>query len=779
VNLKARAAGFLVVVALVAAAGAIYLARGVPLQTNLLAMLPPTERDAEVEDVIAKLGSALAARVAFVISHADEAAARRGAQAFAAALEANGGLRSVLVRIPALHHSLPAELYAGSRFGLLSDDDRRALATGEFSVRETALRQLVLPLAQGLALPAAQDPFGFFGHWLATREPKAGLIRLEDGYLVAREPNAVRVLVLGEVAGDVYDQRVQERLTSTYARAADALHAAASDAELWRTGTVFYAAQARAAAMRDMERIGICAALGVALLVVVAFRSLRPMLLGLLSAAIGILVAVVVTLLVDGELHLVSLAFGASLIGEAVDYSILLFAAHLAAGAAWTPERGVASVRPGLSVAVGTSLLAYALVALLPFPGISQIARFALIGLAASYLAVLWLLPAFLAKPSARNAQKATAWAERLLDRWHRLLTHRHALNAALALGVLCIPGWLALRANDDVRLLVARDPELMTQENGIRRLTGLDSGGRFFLVRGADAEQVLERETALVHRLRALEGSNDLSAHQAVSDYVPPRAQQAEDRALVAKRVFGEPRVLVRELAEVGYRAEIGKRLLDDFQLGGEPVTVAQWLASPLSAPLRHLWSPLGERVPASVVTLRGERDPGQLAQAAAGLEGVTLVDKAASVSALLGRYRRWALPGLLVAAAAIFVVLALRYGAGEAPRLIMPVIGAELISVAIFGYSGEPLTLFAIGGWMLTLGIGVNYAIFLREGIERRGATAMAVLVSAATTLLAWGLLALSAMPALRQFGLALLTGIGAAVLLTPLALPRRSGA
>jgi predicted exporter len=49
------------------------------------------------------------------------------------------------------------------------------------------------------------------------------------------------------------------------------------------------------------------------------------------------------------------------------------------------------------------------------------------------------------------------------------------------------------------------------------------------------------------------------------------------------------------------------------------------------------------------------------------------------------------------------------------------------------------------------------------------------MAVLVASATTVLAWGLLALSGVPALRQFGLALLTGIAGAVLLTPLAIRR----
>ena len=146
-----------------------------------------------------------------------------------------------------------------------------------------------------------------------------------------------------------------------------------------------------------------------------------------ISVGIGILFGTLAVLVLDGEVQLVSLAFGASLIGEAVDYSILLFAAHLAAGAVWTPERGVAMVRPGLTVAVGTSLLAYALLALLPFPGISQIARFALVGLGASYLTVLWLLPAFMQRPSTRDPQLATGWAARLLDHWSAVLTGRRA----------------------------------------------------------------------------------------------------------------------------------------------------------------------------------------------------------------------------------------------------------------------------------------------------------------------------------------------------------------
>ena len=194
-------------------------------------------------------------------------------------------------------------------------------------------------------------------------------------------------------------------------------------------------------------------------------------------------------------MHLVTLAFGASLIGEAIDYAILFCAAHLAAGSRWTPEMGVKQVRPALTVAVATSLLAYALLGLLPFPGVSQVARFALVGLAVAYLSVQWLLPGLLIKPSRRDAEATTAWAARLLAGWSAVLRGRRAVViAALAL-LACVPGWLMLKPNDDVRLLVPRDPELALQDAAIRATTGFDAGSRFFLVRGANEEDLLQRK--------------------------------------------------------------------------------------------------------------------------------------------------------------------------------------------------------------------------------------------------------------------------------------------
>lgn len=778
-SLRLRAILFIGIVVLAAAALGVQLWRGVVLQTNVLAMLPATEHDPVAEAVVAMLSAEIGRRVVFLVSHEDLGSARAGAERFAREMRGAGGFRTLVDRLPPLDPALPLALYGRSRFGLLRDEDRARLLADAFDLRAAILQQVISPFTAPALLPLTRDPLGQLGRWLAGFDAPVAGLRLEDGYLWARDGKFARVLVVGEIEGDPYDNTVQQRVILAWERAMQKV--ADPGTEIWRTGTVFFAADARAVASADMNRIAICSVVGIALLMLIAFRSLRPLLLGLLSAAIGILFATLAIVSIDGEIHLITLAFGASLIGEAIDYAILAFAAHLAAGDRWTPEEEFARLRPGLAVAVATSLLAYSLLALLPFPGVSQVARFAVVGLIAAFLAVLLLLPATMTRPAHRDPVAATRWGKRIAERWSVFLAGFRGRRAPLALAsvlAICMPGWLALKTNDDVRALVPRGGALAVQDAEIRRVTGLDAGTRFFLVRGEDNEQVLVRERALVRVLRDLERGGALAGHHAVTDFVPPAALQESDRALVGHRVFSDADALRGVLAELGFAPSAAIGMAEDFAASRSVVTVRDWLASPISVPYRHLWAPAGEAVAASIVMLRGEREPAAVAQAAAELAGVTLVDKAGSVSTLLGWFRVRSIPALLVAASAIFFVLALRYGLREAPRLMIPIALGEALSVALFGFAGEPVTLFAVAGWALALGIGINYAIFFREGAERPGATAMAVLLSGSTTLLGFGLLSLSGVAALHQFGLALLTAIAAAVLLAPLGMRTATG-
>ena len=103
------------------------------------------------------------------------------------------------------------------------------------------------------------------------------------------------------------------------------------------------------------------------------------------------------------------------------------------------------------------------------------------------------------------------------------------------------------------------------------------------------------------------------------------------------------------------------------------------------------------------------------------------------------------------------------------QAWRAMLPTIIAALASLSASAWLGEPVQLFTVLAHFLILGTGVDYGIFLLEHHTDPSAW-LAVCLGAASTLLAFGLLALSATPALHTFGLSMLFGVGLSWLLSP---------
>jgi predicted exporter len=537
---------------------------------------------------------------------------------------------------------------------------------------------------------------------------------------------------------------------------------------------VFYAAAARSAAAREMDMISIGSVVGITLMMLIVFRSPQPLLLGLLTVGIALAAATAVALLAYRELHLLTLVFGASLIGEAIDYPIQYFAAHAEAGPGWQPRRTLSAVRPGLTFALATSLMGYAALVWMPFPAIGQIALFALTGLTAAYLTVVLLLPLVLRRAYRHDLSDLTAPARRFLDWWRERVGRRAAIVLSCVVMAACAPGWLQLSSDDDVRAMSSRPPELLRQESTIRRVTGIGFGAQLFLVEGSTPEAVLRHEEALVARLRGLAERGAITHFHAISQFVPSAARQADNRALVQRALLTDTERLGRIFDDLGFPANTASALSQAWRAGAtHTLTLQRWLKSTAAVPYRHLWlgnTPSGY---ASIVLPFGHGGSEALAGAASGLDGVVLVDKVGAVSGLVRDYRTGFGWGLVVAIAATLLVLSVRYGPGGAAAVVLPALLGIGVALGAFGYAGVPVTLFTVMALLLVLGVGANYAIFLVEGAGREGMTFIAVLLSAATTLLSFGLLALSGTPALARFGMTLTLGIATAFVTSPLAL------
>ncbi|MFM0394204.1 MMPL family transporter [Paraburkholderia phytofirmans] len=763
-----------------------------PLQTNLLALLPATEADPVAEKAVDTLAGALGDRTVFLVTSNDDAHAKAAAKQLGASLQKSGAFGSVTAELPPFDLSQIAALYMPYRFGLLAPADRAALASTAGGAANTTLhdalaQRIYSPLRGGLTTPLADDPFGWLEHWLGGPPLATSNLELEDNMLVAHRGAATSVLIVATLPGSAYETKTQHAVLAALAQGESTLKQSFPDVSVARTGAVFYAESARSASEHEVHLIGVASLCGIALLMMWVFRSPRLLLLGFVSTALGIVCALAVTMLIFGKLHLLTLVFGASLIGEAVDYSIQYFVVYLGARRDWDARRGARAVRPALSVALATSLLGYAILTWVPFPALKQIACFAIAGITTAFASVLWLLPALLTRAPKRSPKRVFAGAARVLTVWHRTIGGKRAWFVAALLLLLAIPGWLRLTSDDDIHLLIQRDPALVAQEDKVRAAVGVDNSAQFFIVRGETPEVVLQRAEALGTKLDALNGTaNKVGSYQSVAQFVPSAKQQSEDRALLAQHVFNDPAALRATLLQAGFKDEVADAWLAAYAKPQAPLTVDMWLATPWSQPYKHLW--LGEvdsttKAYAAVVIPQGvtpQNEPALIATEQ-GLPGVVFVDKAASVSKLFGAYRvdsGWWLGGAL---ALVLVLLMVRYKVRGGIAVTLPVLLAVGVTLAVFGYAHVPLNLFNWLALMLVLGVGANYAVFLREGCLRAdadlGAVWTGVLLSAATTLLSFGMLGMSAMPALKSFGATLALGIAVSVLLAPIGMPSES--
>jgi predicted exporter len=755
-----------------------------PLQTNLLSLLPATERNPVAEEAVTRLANIAGNRAIFLIGHASTESAMLAANAFASSLEQSKAFHQVIANIPAIDPKELVEVYVHHRFHLLTERDRHLLTNEQVNLDERLQKKLYVPFQFGLTVPIAEDPFGFLDNWIGHLPLRSLKLEPENGMLVTRSiqnhgvghasTEKTWVFVSAELGGSAYDNIVQNDVVSAVLKAKETLTKASLEAEVLYTGTVFYADDARANAEREIDFIGVGSLVGMLALLYFVFRSVRPLALGLLSVAFGIGAAVAFTISMYGQIHLITLVFGASLIGEAIDYPIQYFAAHLGTGKDWAPITGLKRITPGLTVALVTSLLGYSALMFAPFPALAQIGLFALVGLSAAWLSVFLLLPALLVKPNTRDPEVAVARPKLFLTWWKTHMDKRECYVVVIIILAIALPGWLQLTSNDDVRLLIAKPSALVTQEEIIRELTGIGNESQFFLIEGATVDAVLHNEEMLTQRLAPLMQKAEISGYQGISSFLPSLATQEKNHALWASKVFNDKSVLQTTLINAGLYEDVGEQLINAFDASAkQPLLLEDWLKSPIANTAKNLWLGKTDQGFAAIGLPRNIRNTDSVKLLAEKIEGVTFVDKAGSTSQLLKNYRQWGGLWLLGVITLIYLALVVRYQWAQAAVVLTPAVIAIVLTFGLFGHFHIPLSLFHLMALMLVLGVGVNYAIFLREGGAYAAASLSGVLLSAGTTLLSFGLLAFTSMPALSSFGLTLLLGVGIAVLLAPMVL------
>ncbi|MCR8960851.1 transporter [Variovorax sp. S2] len=511
-------------------------------------------------------------------------------------------------------------------------------------------------------------------------------------------------------------------------------------------------------------------------LLLLAFASPRALVIAFLPVATGVVIGTAAVSVVFGSVHGMTLGFGSTLIGETVDYAIyyLIQARGAAvAGTGWARWRDVhwPTVRLGLL----TSVCGFAALVFSGFPGLAQLGVFSIAGLVAAALATRYALP--MLAPDGATGMGMRKYMARGAGLLVRGLPRLRWVLAGLGVAALALVVWQGghlWRADLGAMSPVPKSAQQLDEM--LRADIGTGDGSTLVVVYGADEEAALRNTEAAAARLEALVDKGELGGFETVTRVLPSVATQA---ARLASLPDGE--TLRTRLAEATQGSPLPATRLGPFLAEVEaarklaPVRRADLKDGPLGSVVNTLmyqrpgggWSTL-------VVLHPGPKfDAGRLEAALAGAPEVQVVDVGRELAGLYQRYLHEAFVQVLLGALAVVVLLGIYLRSGK--RLLavcQPLVVAVVLTLGGMAVLQVPLGILHLVGLLLIVAVGSNYALFfdqLRVSGRADEDTLASLMLANLTTVVSFGLIAISDIPALSSIGRVVAPGALLALLLS----------
>ncbi|ABI37421.1 conserved hypothetical protein [Shewanella sp. MR-4] len=778
---------------------------GAKVQSDILAMLPHLQQDALTARALEQVESTLADQVYLALIAEDEPQAIAAATLLMEQLKTQHTAFTDIRSADLQMGEALGQFYFPYRFKLLTPEQTQALShDGLEHLIASATQQLYNAFSYANSQLLTQDPLLLFPDNVLALAPSSKL-SASQGILLAHPQSVdtkqgvdssegVAAIVMAKGTESAFNPNAQLRQQAALTQALNAVSVQYASVKVLQAGALFHAIEATNTAKSEISVLGLASLLGVVLLVWLAFRSVMPLLLAMVTIGSGLLLAVTFTLSVFGELHLLTLVFGTSLIGIAIDYSFHFYCERLSDNKR-SAQATVAYIFPTVSLAFITSALAYVGIGLAPFPGMQQVAIFCASGLLGAYLTLVLAYPLLAGSklPSGeRPLTLAQAYLAKLTGFSNKLVSPWGLSLFALVLAGVCLLGIGKLNVDDDIRHLQQSPASVTEPEDKLRKLLSGGTDNQFLLVRASSEEALLQRLEALSPQLDAAIKQQELGNYVSLSRYLPSKQKQDVAYQLQGKIYQSQLTTVLNSIGlDDGLAPELSAAYLAAkdsyitpthfFELGLGKQLAPLWLAPQGLATPGHstesATSPdtanLGNDSHGAIVLLGGIEDIAALKARFAEDPQVQLIDKVADISTVMGHYRLLTLKLLGLALVIALLLFSLSFGVKRAALVVAVPALAALLTLAILGLVGSPLSLFHALALILVFGIGIDYSLFFVSAEQHGKAVMMAVFMSACSTLLAFGLLAFSQTQAIHYFGLTLSLGIGFTFVLSPLIL------
>ncbi|OFC70540.1 MMPL family transporter [Alteromonas confluentis] len=720
--------------------------QSIQIDTNLNDLNPEKVSDPGLQYALDSLTNDISQRFIVVVKSDNKKHAADGAKALQSAINTLPGLQALTNENQQGGYLSAITPY---RFNFLSDAQRDALESDTPQQMARAAQRKLYQLGEGIRMvPFEKDPLGWFSDYLlglTEQIESTESIEVEGEYV-----NTFTVIFNDFPGGMAEQNQVYQQITEAEQSVRDEFNVS-----VLHSGMFFFAVDSAQSAKADIQLIAVGSIAGVLVLMLLVFRSLLPLTLALSSIAAGVGFGILTSVWVFGSVHVLTIVFGASLIGIVVDYSLHYFYHFLSstsqANAQASRHHGV--LYRAMVLSVITSLVGYGALSIADLTILKKIALFSCAGLGMAWLCVMLLGPWVVRRPiEARQTMLKVVIAslQRVVARRPKALAATGLLLAAGSLLYVLSGG---LQVNDDPRHFFHVSPTLLQQEQAVSSLTQVYEPGRYLLVRGQESQDIFNA----LEDFYAFPGVNK-AAVSGIGDWLPSPERQRDDYASQAK-LYGQGGVLDVFAAALGLPAESVSPVKAEYTNAAGKVLDFTELSSQ-NATLPPLWSEKNGQI-YSFVLIRKNSDLTALKAAADSIPAIEYVNTLGNASKALKSQRETGAMLLVIAYTLVALLLALWYRSVSVIQLLLIPASASLIAVAAVLLAGQALNVFHIMALFLVLGLGMDYIIFAREMADKPDTTQQAILLSAITSLLSFGLLAFSAMPVVQAFGSIILIG------------------
>ncbi len=618
------------------------------------------------------------------------------------------------------------------------------------------------------------DPTGemmqLFNQFNNVRQPE-----LSEGVWASKNGDRALLLIQTKALGSDTDalesamQSIQQAFNDATHNIPKSTNDSKLNAKLLMTGPGVFSVNARDTIKTQVFRLSIVSILLISTLLLLVYRSVSALLLGLLPVLTGALAGIAVVSLTFGMIHGITLGFGTALIGEAVDYSIYLFVQSESGKT--SHQDWVKRFWPTIRLGVMTSICGFASLLFSGFPGLAQLGLYAISGLITAAVVTRFVLPHLL--PGTFSIHDISIMGQHL----SKIVKQAHLLRwpTIVLLIVACVVV-LSHRTEIWSKNISSLSPVSQADialDTQLRADVGAPDVRYMVVVKADSKETALQSAERASSLLQTQVNQGNIASFESPSHYLPSdKTQRARQESIpttadLSKNLYEaviDLPIQAQKLSPFIEDAADAKQqpLLDSNNLNNTSMAMA---LEGLLLNQGSAWSAL--------LPLTAHKDieinANMIRQAlkAAHLRNAVIIDMKAESDSLYSGYMQEAISHSLIGLAAIIALLLFVFKSFEhLLRVIAPLAAAVVTVTAGLIMLGQQLILLHLVGLLLVVAVGSNYALlFNQPNVSSR--TLASMLFANLTTVIGFGVLAFSNVSILQAMGTTVAPGVILALL------------